>query len=327
MVEGLQLITFSQATDVRPLGAGCYRAMISDAYVVGQVPCGGYVATCLLEAISEHMRSRSQPDALCAHFEFLDRTVPGAAVIIVEEVKLGRQLSTVHVALYQGHLLTEAPWVAKGESSRKLVAYVTCFNINLQKGLTLKTSYTLSNPPPPVDLESLAREGSDEHWVPYGARSLELPGFEIRLWDNLEFYVPRRGQYSHSVVDFWLRLRCGEAFTNASLAFVADTWPHIIDGYRASPGQEADYINTIPATSIYWYPTVVLNLDIKQGLPPRGSHWLRMRSEAKEIRDGKLDLETLIYDQDGNLAAISQHVDLVLSADRNLSKRKVKSRI
>lgn len=275
------------------------------------------------------MRSRNQPDALCAHFEFLERTLPGPAVILVEEVKLGRQLSTVHVTLYQTGLLTEAPWVTKGVSSRKLVAYVTCFNIQLQSGLTLKTSHALRNPPPlSMDFEKILREGNDEHWVPYGygARSLEKPGLEIKVWDNLEFYVPRRGQHSNSVVDFWLRLRCGEPFTTASLAFVADTWPHIVEGYRESPGQESD-AKTFPVTSLYWYPTVVLNLDMKKGLPPQGSHWLRMRVESKEIRHGKLDLETLIYDQDGNLAAISQHVNLIVSVDRNLAKHKARSRI
>ncbi|TGJ83755.1 hypothetical protein E0Z10_g5015 [Xylaria hypoxylon] len=326
MSEEPQLIPFSRATSAKPLGSGYYCATLSDAFVVGQVPCGGYVATCLLEAVSEYMRPRNQPDALCAHFEFLDRTVPGAAVILVEEVKLGRQLSTVHVTLYQTGLLKEAPWVARGVSSRKLVAYVTCFNVQLQSGLTLKTSYALSNPPLSIDFEKVAREGNDEHWVPYGSRSLETPGFEVKLWDNLEFYVPRQGQHSNSVVDVWLRLRCGEPFTTASLAFVVDTWSHIVEGYRASPGEEPDS-NTFPATSINWYPTVVLNLDMKKGLPPQGSPWLRMRVEAKDIRDGKLDLETLIYDQDGNLAAISHHVNLILSAERNLAKHKTSSHI
>ncbi|KAI3325957.1 hypothetical protein HD806DRAFT_520675 [Xylariaceae sp. AK1471] len=227
MVEEPQLIPLSQATRVKPLGAGCHA-----------VPCGGYVATCLLEAVSEHMRSRKQPDALCAHIEFLDRTLSGAAAILVKEVKLGRQLSTVHVTLYQNGLLTEAPWVTKGVSIRKLLAYVTCFNVQLQSGLTLKTSYTLSNPPQSIDFEKVIREGNDEHWIPYGSRSLEKPGFKIKLWDNLEFY---------------LRLKCGEPFTTASLAFVADTWPHIVEGYRALPGQESDS-NTFPTTSIHWLP-------------------------------------------------------------------------
>lgn len=36
MVEEPQLIPLSQATAAKPLGMGCYRATISDAYVVGQ---------------------------------------------------------------------------------------------------------------------------------------------------------------------------------------------------------------------------------------------------------------------------------------------------
>ena len=272
------------------------------------------------------MLPRRQPDTLCAHFEFVDRTDVKTAIIHVEDIKLGRQLSTVHVTLYQGNLLSESPWITSGVSKKKMVAYITCSDLSKQAGLSLPTSFSPQPSPRSVDLQKLLKAGEDDHWVPYASRKLEKAGFKIRLWDNLTFYVPREGQPSKSIVDVWLRLTCGERFTNTSIALVADAWAHLVEGYRASPGQEPDS-KSFAASAIHWYPTVALNLDMKKGVPPEGAEWLRMRVTAKEIRNGKLDMETLIYDESGNLVALSHHVNLILSADRNLAKRGSDSRL
>ncbi|CAG8953706.1 hypothetical protein HYFRA_00006595 [Hymenoscyphus fraxineus] len=321
-----QLIPFSKATEVTYLGEGSYSATILKEYSVGQVPQGGYIATIILEAARRHMQSKNQPDSLCAHFEFLDRTEFGPATILIENVKFGQQLSTLHLTLYQHSLLSEEPWVVPNASRKKIVAYVTCINLRSQSGLSLPTGFILQPEPPKIDLEKASRHEPDGKWTPYESRNLEDASFKVLLWDNIEFFVPLQGQPSKAIADVWLRLRCGEPFTNTSLAFVADTWAHLIEGYRASPGQEPDS-ESFPATNIHWYPTVVFNLDLKRGVPTQGADWLRMRVISKEIRNGQLDMETMIYDRDGQLVALSSHVNLILSADRNLAQRKSKSHI
>ncbi|KAI1327960.1 thioesterase-like superfamily-domain-containing protein [Xylariaceae sp. FL0255] len=324
MTAEKQLIPFSQAIAATRLDISSYSSTLLESCMVGSVPNGGYVASCLLEAASEHMRSKGQSDTLCAHFEFIDRIAAGPAVILVEEVKLGRQLSTLHLTLYQGGLLSTAPWIMQRVSKKKLVAYVTCFNLSLQSGLSLKTSYS----PPnllPINFERVLKDGKDENWGPYAPKTFDNTDFKIRIWEHAAFYVPLRGQHSRSVIDFWVRLKCGELFTNNMLAFLADSWPHVIEGYRVQPGEEPGS-EEIPATALMWYSTIVFNLDIKKGLP-KGTHWLRSRVEAKEIRNGKLDLETLIFDPDGDLVALSNHVNLVMSADRNMAEPKTRSQI
>lgn len=327
------------------LGVGSYTATVTSAFSVGQgmimssnlsrythshtdrsVPHGGYIATCLLEAAGQYMKLRNQSDVICAHFEFLDRAEPGSATVLIEDVKIGKQLSTIHLTLYQRNLLSESPWVTPKFSRKKVVAYMTCTDLRNQRGLSLPTSFTLQPSPPPIDFDKLSKHGADDNWGLYTSRSLEHPGFPIRFWDNLIFYVPLRGQPSRSIVDVWLRLACGEPFTNSSLAFVADAWPHLVEGYRAFPGQKPDS-QSFPATEIHWYPTVVFNFELKKGISPQGTDWLRMRVTAKDIRNGKLDMETLIYDKDGDLIALSNHVNLILSANRNLAKRETKSNI
>jgi len=71
----------------------------------------------------------------------------------------------------------------------------------------------------------------------------------------------------------------------------------------------------------FWYPTVVLNLDIKKALPEEGVEWLFSRSRSKVIKNGRFDIEVVILDQFGELVALSHHVTLILGVDRNMAER------
>ncbi|KAK4130365.1 hypothetical protein BT67DRAFT_445732 [Trichocladium antarcticum] len=90
------LVPFSAATEVERLDSHTYKVNLVDSFCIGSVPNGGYVASCLLQAASLHLRLSGQEDVLNAHFQFLNRTEIGPAVITIEDVKLGRQLSTLH---------------------------------------------------------------------------------------------------------------------------------------------------------------------------------------------------------------------------------------
>ena len=269
------------------------------------------------------MTPRDQPDSLAAHFEFLNRAEAGPAVIIIEDVKLGRQLSTLHVSLYQHDLLPQAPWVTQGSSRKVVVGYITCTNLASEKGLSLPTSFTVRPLPSPANLSSLKLNDGDENW-----KRWVLPKIDIRnpSTSNIVYYIPRQGHPSKSLVDCWMRFTCGEPFTNSSLTFVADSWPFIVESYRAARGEPITE-GVFPSNQVYWYPTVVFNMDVKKSLPAAGTEWLRMRVEAKSIRNGRLDLEMLIFDEAGDLVAISQHVNLILDASRNTAKRTPKSNI
>lgn len=70
----------------------------------------------------------------------------------------------------------------------------------------------------------------------------------------------------------------------------------------------------------FWYPTVVLNLDIKKALPLEGAEWLFTRVRAKMIKNGRMDLEVVILDEGGYIVAVSSHVALIVGAERNMSR-------
>lgn len=71
-----------------------------------------------------------------------------------------------------------------------------------------------------------------------------------------------------------------------------------------------------------WFPTVVMNLEVKMALPEAGVEWLAVRVTSKQIKDGKFDLDISVRDVDGELLALSHHVAMILSIERNTRKKK-----
>lgn len=75
-----------------------------------------------------------------------------------------------------------------------------------------------------------------------------------------------------------------------------------------------------------WFPTVVMNPEVKTALPAEGVEWLAVRVTSKQIKDGRFDLDILVRDVDGELVALSHHVAMIVSVERNTKKRVVSSK-
>jgi hypothetical protein len=222
-------------------------------------------------------------------------------------VKTGQRTSTIHVTLRQG-------------DREEVVGYLTNSNIETEKGLSLPVDYQLHPPPVPADIGKL-RDNTDPGWALQ--EQMGLASFR-KASAKLKFYYPRHGQLHPSLADEWIRFESGEKFTNESLGFVADMWPQVIEGYRDGELQmdRKDTPEDLSKPTIpYWYPTLLLNLDIKKALPVEGVNWLMVRVRAKQIQNGRMDLEVVILDDAGDIVALSHHVAFILSAARNMAKR------
>ncbi|KAK1750165.1 thioesterase-like superfamily-domain-containing protein [Echria macrotheca] len=310
-----KLIPFSEATQVTPLGDGFYRVNLSPTFRIGSVPNGGYVAACMVRAASTHMSPKNQPHAMTAHFAFLARTEPGPAIIAVEIVKPGRTLSTVHVTLYQGGgaLLDSSPWIT-GDSRKAIAGYFTMADVTREQGLSISSAHVpiVSPPPPRPDFAALIREGGDEHWTAWVPPPRLV---RIDVLANTRVFGPRVPTLPPNMADVWMCLSSGEKFDTAALAFVVDSMPITIESYRTAPKTE------FPPDGVFWYPTVVMNMDLKKALPAEGEEWLRLRLQTKQIRNGRLDLEVLVYDAQGDLVMLANHVNLILGFERNTPKK------
>lgn len=254
---------------------------------------------CILEVVSTHfattLSEQKQPHTIALHVEFLRRTQVGPAIFQVEDVKLGRQTSIVHVRMSQ-------------EGREEVIAYVTNSNMDTEEGFACDTQYTLHPPPPPVDLSKLV-SNQDPHW--YREENMPFPEFR-KASQKVKFHFPRTSNVLPSMADEWLCFSDGSRFTDSSVAFVADMFPLIVEAYRDK------------SQGPFWYPTLLLNLDIKKTLPPQGVKWLAVRVQAKQVKNGRMDLDVHVYDETGDLVALSHHVSFVLSASRNTAARRTK---
>ncbi|KAI9695816.1 MAG: hypothetical protein M1820_008410 [Bogoriella megaspora] len=329
---------FSEATKVVRLDSYTYEANLDEDFGIGAVPNGGYAVSCMLAAASAHLSSRRQPDVLTAHFEFPSRTSTGAAVVVIEDVKVGQQISILHLTLWQGGLLSQAPWVTPSVSRRSILGYVNFSNLRAFTGMTIPTGYwetpAAELPSPMPDFQALKTEGSDKGWelsrIPKSSAQIQR---SLQRW---QFYLPRHGPLTPGVCDMWIRLASGERITQGALAYVVDSFPINMNTFLASTEMRELFYNAPrnPETSTQenhsedkqragvWLPTVVMNLEVKKALPEDGIEWLAVRVTSKQIQDGKFDIDIVVRDGEGELVALSNHVALILEMERNTVKRK-----
>lgn len=257
------------------------------------------------------LSSQNQPHSIALHVEFVRRTQTGHAFFTVEDVKLGRQTSIINITLIQGDL-------------EEVVGYITNSNMVSESGATFLSGYKLLPPPLPVDLALLSLD-KDSNW----ARQLNMPFASFRkATQKIQFHYPREGQSRRGTADEWIRLASGEKWTDSSLGFVADAFPMPVEAFLHNSDPYSIGNRTGPSsTAKYWYPTLLLNLDFKKHLPDAGLEWLFLRAITKQIKNGRMDIDIMILDEDGEIVALSHHIALVLDAKRNLAERKAGSKI
>lgn len=135
-----------------------------------------------------------------------------------------------------------------------------------------------------------------------------------------------------SIADAWLRFSNGEKFTARALGYLVDMFPMPVEAFlgdenpydvvEEGEGKKKEGGERKARAARYWYPTLLLNLDVKKKLPEEGVEWLFSRVATKRIENGRTDLEVVIMDEGGDVVALSHHVTFILGAERNLAKRR-----
>ncbi|TWU74968.1 hypothetical protein ED733_005578 [Metarhizium rileyi] len=306
-------------TQVTRLSDRVFSADLSEELCIGSVPNGGYVGSVLLRVAHEYLAPRKQPDTIKIHIQYLNRTIAGQAYFLVQEAKMGRNSSVLHVSLHQQGMLQSHPWLDPASGSQgEVAAYVTNLDLDKEKGLTLKTEWALPYEPAPADL-TLIREDKDPKW-----KRLQIPLMRrVSSVNTLEYYFQRTGHASPSTQDYWLRFANGEPFTNMSLGFVADAAAALIpEAYRQRDGSKPLREGEIAFDQAYWYPTVTMAIEVKKKIPAEGEAWLRMRASSKVISNGRSDMEVIVFDARGNMVALSHHVCMAVDFARNIKERR-----
>lgn len=69
------------------------------------------------------------------------------------------------------------------------------------------------------------------------------------------------------------------------------------------------------------YPTINMGIEVKKNLPAEGVKWLFTRFRMKGLSDGRFDLGCEVWDEQGELVAVSQQVWMVVEMDREKMKK------
>ncbi|TGO49767.1 hypothetical protein BOTNAR_0418g00110 [Botryotinia narcissicola] len=147
-----------------------------------------------------------------------------------------------------------------------------------------------------------------------------------------------------SVRDQWLTpTHPSTRFINEILSFLLDISFPILDNFypeKASRGQaatvqaglaqkrerEMGVTNNVDVESgSYQAPAMITSLatsiEIKRLLAPGGTKWLLMRAQAKEIKDGRLSMEVMVFDEGMELVALSQQLCPIIELSRAMANK------
>lgn len=277
-------------------------------------------------------RTRSSPHPINLHLEFLRRTCVGPALFTVTDVKLGARISNLHIVLSQKQSPEDERYVDEAQG------YLTMSNITTEQGLSLDTAYKTWPEVLPADLALMAAQGHDQN---YTLRAKDpFPQFR-RAAQNIQIFLlhpERRTQPGRpkAMVDQWVRFAPNQVpdgrWTNDAFGFLVDMFPQIVESYvnpfveEAALGQHSEaevkeFLKSKEPRAKFWYPTLVLNLDVKKLLPEEGVEWLFVRVKAKSIKNGRFDLDIEVWDVGGELVAHSCHASLIVDAARNITRK------
>ncbi|OJZ80779.1 hypothetical protein ASPFODRAFT_147545 [Aspergillus luchuensis CBS 106.47] len=340
---------FESAIKVTPLSSHRYSAHLRKEWCIGAVPHGGYTTSVLYRLALVHfahthpaLYKNSPATPISMQLAFLRRTAAGPAVLKVEDTKLGRRTSTLHVMLLQkpdsGKRKQSQSSTTEGKKGEdddedleiKVAGYITVSPADAEEGLSATTGWKVSSPAPAagsngdgsVNFETLGRTGRDGAWgklIPEHSEFRKATG-------QTEFYVPvelseeERKQRKMNA-EQWARFRpAGDVnarWTNEALVYLTDMFPTALAGFDDAAEEAA----VGGGKGLFWFPTVTLNIDLKKRLPEEGVEWLYSRVYTKKVRDGRTDLDVTVVDDKGDVVALSTQVGLVLSASRNIGSR------
>lgn len=279
----------------------------------------------MLATANAHLASRGQPNTLTAHFEFVNKTAPGPGIVVIDEVKLGRQISTLHLTLWQGDILDRAPWFVASSSRRKVLAYTTQVDLKVFTGPSFPTcnqGNSAAALPAIPDFDLVKKKGTDGKWKDAFQPNHDISKGSHANWNML---TPSQGALTPGVCDVWISAVGDQRITQTTLPYVVDKIPFDFLAFFTPPG----YFSPDDPEALakrresrrgLWFATVLLNLEIKKLLPEEGVEWLNMSITTNQIKDGRLDIQVMVRDLAGELVAVNSQVTLILGMDRNTGK-------
>lgn len=220
--------------------------------------------------------SIAQKDPFSLSLHFLRPARPGVAIVETEIVREGRGLSTVMGRLVQ--------------DGRELIRALGTFGeLDLLSSAAAHPRVAPPTLPPPEDCLS-GRPG---------------PTTNISLAERVDMRLPpgaaswvRGAKSDQASLSGWVRFADGRPFDALSLLFFADAFPPPV-------------LNLTQATAS-WVPSIELTVHLRR--VPRPGGWLRGQFTTRSLVGDYLDEEGMLWDEDGELVAMSRQLARLYNA-------------
>ncbi|KAI9667151.1 MAG: hypothetical protein M1831_001328 [Alyxoria varia] len=253
----------------------------------------------------------------------------GDVTIAIKDTKLSPTACTYHVSVIQHDRECVVGYIKYANALLSCLLFgsrgLSCANLHSVEGISLPTNFRLDPAPPPSHLESLASKGADDMWISYSYPWYsESPTKALSHWRH---FVPRCKTTHPSIVEFWVRVIPDDLnITTEMLGTVVDQYPRPIENYRQGSPISATALAKGGARQLngeqledeksvvlpHQYTILSLGLEIKKPLPAAGVRWLFLRVRARKIENGRFDSEVIVSDENFELVAVSNQVNLIL---------------
>jgi acyl-CoA thioesterase len=263
--------TFAEDTAVEARGDGRYAATVSERWtVIGGVPNGGYLMAIAARAMAAEA---AHPDPVTVTAHFLRPTAVGGATIEVERLKAGRRLSQLSARLLQD-----------GEARLQLVAAFA--DLEVADGPTKVAGRPPELPPLEACVDANVATDDGSGFAPPILRRLEvhMPA------GKLDWAAGRPDGTGEQVG--WVRLAEDEHLDVFALLMLTDAFPPAVFNSGAPVG---------------WTPTIEMTTQVRKRPEPG---WLAGRFATANITGGYLEEDGELWDERGDLVALSRQLAL-----------------
>jgi acyl-coenzyme A thioesterase PaaI-like protein len=341
-----RLVTMSQANHPPPRQQTRTQTSFADAIAVSPIPgtnnhfsanipwdwCGGthahggYTTSLILSTARAYFLSaypsRSFPDPINTHVQFLSPASIGPARLCVRELSSGRQYFTIQIELQK----------AEKDGSFKTchIAIVTQGNLATEAGMTIETTPTTPKEEIP-DREKDCERFKQPAWV---LRALSVAN-KLRTF-NVKGGVDGKWSDRHGlgVRECWMGFSDESTrFDVLSLGLLCDfvraltpSCPslHGVSNEQQFLSAPTNFFPHMEDLKTITYPTVCLSIEVKKD--PMDAKWLFLQIRSHQIKNGRFDQEVRVLDERAELVALSKHVCTAVEMKRR-SPGKVTQRV
>ncbi|RFU29755.1 hypothetical protein B7463_g6565, partial [Scytalidium lignicola] len=224
-------------------------------------------------------------DPINSYIQFLYPAAPGPAILVVRELKIGKNYSSVQVELQKQQ--------QDGSAKTCVAAIVTQGNLAAEHGQTISTPPVIPKGELP-DRDTECEEFMQPDWILRAFPvAFKMRPFKLKGGKNGKFN-DRKGLH---VKETWIKWRDeNERYDVISLGSLCDT-------FLSAPTNFYDHMEDLKQ---YYYPTLSMSVEIKKD--PARAKWLFMKITSNQIKNGRFDQEVQVVNENGDLIALSKHV-------------------